>query len=145
MKIRKIDHIGIVVNDLQSAIEFFTYFGFTLQGEASVGGDWADRVNGLTGTKVDIAMMQAPGGQISLELTKFNAPEPQDGTQNLPSNAYGFRHMALVVDDIEATVAGLKDMGYGLVAEIVNYQDVYKLCYVRGPEGIIVELAEELS
>jgi catechol 2,3-dioxygenase-like lactoylglutathione lyase family enzyme len=145
VRIKKIDHLGIVVDDLAAAKAFFVDFGFELKGETSVEGQWADRVNGLKGTNVDIAMLQAPNGQIDLELNKFHAPPDTTKTQNLPSNAVGFRHIAFIVDDVEAEVARLKTKGIELVDEIVNYKNIYKLCYVRGPENIIVELAEALS
>jgi catechol 2,3-dioxygenase-like lactoylglutathione lyase family enzyme len=139
------DHVGIVVNDLAAATAFFLELGLELQGEASVGGAWVDRVVGLDGVQADIAMMETPDGQARLELTKFQAPAGQDGDGQAPPNAPGIRHLTFAVEDIEAVVAGLRAHGAELVGEIERYQDIYRLCYVRGPEGIIVELAERIG
>lgn len=145
MKIKRIDHIGIVVTNLSAAKEFFLGFGFELLGEGLVEGEWADRVNGLKGTKAKITMMQAPNGQLNLELTKFHSPRDTKSIENLSANALGIRHIAFVVDDIEDIVSELKKKGIETVGKIQNYENTYKLCYVRGPEGIIIELAEQLK
>ncbi len=145
MKINKIDHIGIVVNDLSAAKEFFFDFGFELLGEGPVEGEWVDRVIGLKDVKAEIVMVQAPNGQLNLELTKFHTPRDTKSIQHLPANALGIRHIAFVVDNIESVVAKLKRKGIETVGEIQNYENTYKLCYVRGPEGIIVEFAEEIK
>lgn len=145
MKIHKIDHVGIVVNDLSAAKEFFLDLGFELEGEAPVEGEWVDRVVGLKDVKAEIVMLQTPDGLMNLELSKFHTPRDTKSIQHLPANALGIRHIALVVDDIEAIVARLKKKGIETFGEIQNYENTYKLCYVRGPEGIILELAEQLK
>ena len=145
MAIRRMEHVGIVVDDLAAAIEFFAELGLVLQGEGPVEGCWVDRVVGLEGVRADIAMMQTPDGNGRLELTKFHSPSSQDGNGHAPANAPGIRHVAFVVEDIDAVVAGLRARGAELVGELERYQDRYRLCYVRGPEGVIVELAERIG
>jgi catechol 2,3-dioxygenase-like lactoylglutathione lyase family enzyme len=139
------EHIGIVVNDLAAATEFFVQLGLELQGEASVEGRSVDRINGLEGVRADIAMMQAPDGDVQLELAKYHSPSFQGDNRPAPANTPGIRHILFVVEDIHAVVAGLRARGTELVGELVNYEDSYWLCYVRGPEGIIVELAEKIG
>jgi catechol 2,3-dioxygenase-like lactoylglutathione lyase family enzyme len=145
MTIERMDHVGIVVGDLAAATEFFALLGLESQGEWSVEGDWVDRVVGLEGVRADVVMMQTPDGHGRLELTKFQSPSIPDGNPNAPANAPGIRHITFAVDDIEAVVAGLRDRGGELVGELERYKDSYLLCYVRGPEGIIVELAERIG
>jgi catechol 2,3-dioxygenase-like lactoylglutathione lyase family enzyme len=138
------DHVGIVVDDLAAATAFFLELGLKLDGEASVEGDWVDRVIGLEGARSDIAMLETPdGGRI--ELTEFKAPPGPDGDRLAPANTPGLRHLAFEVDDIDATLAGLRAHGGELVGTVEQYKDIYRLCYVRGPAGIIVELAEKIS
>ena len=139
------DHVGIVVDDLAAATEFFVELGLVPQGEGSVEGGWVDRVVGLEDVHVDFAMMQTPDGNGRLELVKFHAPPVRDGDRHAPANTLGMRHLAFAVDDIDAVVAGLQARGAELVGEVENYEDIYRLCYVRGPEGIIVELAERIG
>jgi len=134
------DHVGVVVEDLAAAIDFFVELGLELQGEWSAEGGWVDRVIGLEGVRADCAMLQTPDGHARIELSKFHSPPAEGGDGHAPSNAPGIRHLTFAVDDLDAAVDGLE-----LVGEVENYEDVYKLCYVRGPEGIIVELAEKLS
>lgn len=146
MTIQRMDHVSIVVDDLEAAIAFFVELGMKLEGEAPIEGDWVDRVNGLDGVRVDIAMLRDPDGHGGLELTKFHTPaavraEPEDAL----GNTLGLRSVMFAVDDIDATVAGLRARGVELVGEVAQYQDSYRLCYVRGPEGIIVALAEQLG
>jgi catechol 2,3-dioxygenase-like lactoylglutathione lyase family enzyme len=146
MTIRRMDHVSVVVEDLEAAIQFFADLGMELEGRAPIEGPWVDRVNGLDGVRVDIAMMRTPDGDGRLELTKFHAPavlspEPQ----NALGNTLGLRSVMFTVDDLDATVAGLRARGAELVGEVVQYQDTHRLCYVRGPEGIIVALAEQLG
>nr|AIA14416.1 Glyoxalase/Bleomycin resistance protein/Dioxygenase superfamily [uncultured bacterium]AIA14486.1 Glyoxalase/Bleomycin resistance protein/Dioxygenase superfamily [uncultured bacterium] len=145
MKIKRIDHIGVVVNNLPAAKEFFVDFGFTVQGEAQEKSELLDKVTGVTGSESRIVFLQAPNGQIALELTQMI--HPVDAAE-LPKEsqiyAHGIRHLAFAVEDIETVVASMKQKGYDVFVDVYNYQDVYKLCYFRGPEGIIVELAEEL-
>lgn len=145
MKIRKIDHVGIVVQDLEAATEFFLELGLEMVGEGQVEGEWVDRIVGLEGVKASMVMVGPPGGETRIELVKFHAPAEVDGGVRAGSNGVGIRHLTLVVEDVEAAVAKVKQNGGELVREIVNYENVYKLCYVRGPEGIILELAQELE
>jgi catechol 2,3-dioxygenase-like lactoylglutathione lyase family enzyme len=145
MAIKRMDHVGVVVEDLQAAIEFFVALGLELQGEGSVEGDWVDRAIGLDGVQADIAMLQTPDGHGRLELSQFHAPPARGGDVDAPSNALGIRHVSFAVDDIDAIVDGLRARDVEFVGELENYQDIYLLCYVRGPEGIIVELAERIG
>jgi catechol 2,3-dioxygenase-like lactoylglutathione lyase family enzyme len=145
MAIQRLEHVGIVVHDLAAAIEFFTQLGLKVQGKASVEGRWVDRVVGLQGVRADIAMLQTPDGHGRLELTKFNAPSPEGGDKHAPANTPGIRHVAFAVEDIDVVVACLRAQGSELVGELERYEDSYRLCYVRGPEGIIVELAEQIG
>jgi len=139
------EHVGIVVDDLTAAIEFFVELGLEPRGEASVEGEWVDRVVGLDGVQAEIAMLQAPEGHGRIELAKFRAPAGQGGDENPPANAPGIRHISIVVDDIDDVVARLRARGAELVGELEQYKDIYRLCYLRGPAGIIVELAEEIG
>jgi len=122
-----------------------TVAGKTLDCRAPVEGDWVDRIVGLEGVRVDAAMMETPDGHGRLELVKFHAPPGPDGDRHAPANTPGLRHLAFAVDDIDAVVAGLRARGAELVGEVERYEDSYRLCYVRGPEGIIVELAEQIG
>jgi catechol 2,3-dioxygenase-like lactoylglutathione lyase family enzyme len=146
MTIQRMDHVSVVVDDLKAAIAFFVELGMELEGEAPIEGPWVDRVNGLDGVRVDIAMMRVPDGDGRLELTKFHSPTAVSAEpENALANTLGLRSVMFAVDDIDATVAGLRARGAELVGEVAQYQDSYRLCYVRGPEGIIVALAERLS
>jgi catechol 2,3-dioxygenase-like lactoylglutathione lyase family enzyme len=145
MAIQRMDHVGIVVDDLAAATAFFVELGLELQGEGSVEGDWVDRVVGLEGVRAEIAMMETPDGHGRIELAKFRAPSGPGGDLHAPANIPGIRHVAFEVDDIDAVVAGLRARGAELVGEVERYRDSYRLCYVRGPEGIIVELAERIG
>jgi catechol 2,3-dioxygenase-like lactoylglutathione lyase family enzyme len=146
MAIQRMEHVGIVVDDLAAATEFFVELGLELHGEGSVEGAWVDRIVGLEGVRADIAIVQTPDGQGRLELTKFHSPpSPQGDNHHAPANAPGLRHVLFVVEDIDVVVAGLRARGVELVGELVRYGDSYRLCYVRGPEGIIVELAEPIG
>jgi catechol 2,3-dioxygenase-like lactoylglutathione lyase family enzyme len=145
MTIQRIDHVGIVVDDLAAATAFFVELGFELQGEASVEGDWVDRVVGLEGVRAELAMVQTPDGHGRLELTKFHTPPGRGGDRRAQANTPGIRHIALAVDDIDTAVARLRAHGAELVGEVESYKDIYRLCYVRGPEGIIVELAQRIG
>ena len=143
--IERMDHVGIVVDDLAAATAFFVELGLELHGERPVEGGWVDRVVGLDGVRAEIAMMETPGGHGRLELTKFHAPSGRGSDRHAPANTPGIRHVAFAVDDIDAVVASLRARGAELVGEVERYQDSYRLCYVRGPEGIIVELAEQIG
>ena len=139
------DHVGIVVDDLAAATAFFVELGLMLQGEGPVEGGWVDRVLGLEGVRAEIVMMETPDSHGRLELTKFHAPSGRGADQHAPANAPGIRHLTFEVDDLDAAVAGLRARGAELVGEVERYEDSYRLCYVRGPEGIIVELAEQIG
>jgi len=139
------DHVGVVVDDLAAAVAFFTELGLMLQGEGQVEGGWVDRVVGLEGVQAEIATMQTRDGHGRIELVKFHAPSVQSGDGHAPANAFGLRHVAFEVEDIDAAVATVGAGGGELVGEVENYEDIYRLCYVRGPEGIIVELAERIG
>jgi catechol 2,3-dioxygenase-like lactoylglutathione lyase family enzyme len=145
MTIQRMDNVGIVVDDLAAAIAFFVVLGLELEGEAAVEGRSVDRVVGLDGVRVDIAKVRTPDGHGRLELTKFHSPTAVSAGSNAPPNTLGIRRIMFAVDDIDAVVAGLRARGTQLVGEVVRYEDSYRLCYVRGPEGIFVALAEQLS
>ena len=145
MKILRIDHIGINVNDLGAAKAFFLALGLKIQGKGKVQGEWVDRIVGLRGVKSSLIMLATPDGGTNIELVKLHTPTDKKGVQRSLANALGIRHITFVVEEVEAVVAELKKKGAKLVGEIVNYKDVYKVCYVRGPEGIILELAEEIG
>ncbi len=145
MTIQRMDHVGIVVDDLAAATEFFVELGLELQGEGAVEGRSVDRVVGLDGVRAEIAMLQTPDGHSRVELSKFHSPSAQGGDRPAPANAPGIRHITFAVEDIDAVVAGLRARGAELVGELERYEDSYLLCYVRGPEGIIVELAERIG
>ena len=145
MTIQRMDHVGIVVDDLAGATAFFVELGLKLHGEGRVEGGWVDRVVGLEGVRAEIAMLETPDGHVRLELTKFHAPSGRVGDRHAPANTPGIRHVAFEVDDIDAVVAGLRARGAELVGEVERYENSYRLCYVRGPEGIIVELAQRIG
>ena len=139
------DHVGIVVDDLAAATEFFVQLGLELQGEGSVEGRVVDRIVGLEGVRTDLAFLQTPDGHGRLELIKFHTPPAQGESRYAPANTLGLRHLTFAVDDIDAVVAGLQARGAELVGGLERYEDSYRLCYVRGPEGIILELAERIG
>ena len=146
MTIKKLDHVSVVVDDLAAAVGFFTALGMTKAGEAPIEGAWVDRVNGIEGVKVDIVMMQTPDGHGQLELTKFHSPQLVDVRPAIqPPNALGLRSIMFNVESVDDTVASLLAHGGELIGEVVQYEDRYRLCYIRGPAGIIISLAEELS
>lgn len=145
MTVERLDHVGIVVDDLAAATAFFTELGLELQGEGSVEGAWVDRIVALEGVRSDIVMMKTPDGQGRIELTKFHAPPSPAGDQRSPANAPGIRHLTFAVDDLDATLDRVRSQGAELVGEVERYSDIYRLCYVRGPEGVIVELAERIG
>ena len=145
MKIHRIDHVGVVVNDLPAAKAFFLDFGLEMLGEGKVEGEWVERIIGLQDVKVDFVMLRTPDGEANIELVKFHKPLDEKGVQPSMANLLGIRHICFAVEDIEALVAKLKKKGAGLFGEIQTYENTYKLCYVRGPEGIILELAEQIK
>ena len=146
MTIQRMDNVGIVVDDLDAAIAFFTELGMEREGKAQIEGLWADRTVGLDGVRSDIAMMRTPDGHGRLELTNYHTPAAVSAEpENPPPNTLGLHRVMFAVDDIEDVVARLRTNGAELVGELAQYEDSYRLCYVRGPEGIIVALAEQLS
>ena len=145
MTIKRLDHVSVVVDDLAAAIAFFTALGMTLEGEMPVEGPWVDRVNGLESVQVDIVMMRTPDGHGRLELTKFRNPKLVEIEPAIaPPNTLGLRSVMFTVESVDDTVARLRANGAELVGEVAQYEDRYRLCYMRGPAGIIVALAEEL-
>ena len=145
MTIQRMDHVGIVVDDLAAATEFFVELGLEPRGEGIVDGRWVDRVVGLEGVRVAYAMMKTPDGNGGLELIKSHSPSYQGDNRYAPANTPGIRHLAFAVKDIDGVVARLLALGAELVGEVERYEDIYRLCYVRGPQGIIIELAERIG
>lgn len=145
MTFKRIDHIGIIVKDLPAAIAFFLDFGFELEGEAKMEGALLDNLLALHGAKTEFAMIKLPDGQARLEIIKFLSPPDENGIHPLPVTAPGIRHIAFEVEDMEAMVAEMKAKGMHAFSEIQNYENIYKLCYVHGPEGIILDLAEKIG
>ncbi|MCA9946119.1 MAG: VOC family protein [Anaerolineales bacterium] len=145
MTIKRMDNVGIVVENLDVAIEFFTELGLKLEGRAMVEGEWAGRVTGLGNQRVEIAMMVTPDGHSRLELSRFLAPPVVADHRSAPVNALGYLRVMFAVDDIDETLARLLMRGAQLVGEVVQYEDIYRLCYIRGPEGILIGLAQELE
>jgi catechol 2,3-dioxygenase-like lactoylglutathione lyase family enzyme len=139
------EHVGIVVDDLAAATDFFVELGLEPQGEGTVDGRWVDRVVGLEGVRVAYAMMRTPDGNGGLELIKFHSPLYEGDNRHAPANTPGIRHLAFLVEDIDDVVARLRAGGAELVGELERYEDIYRLCYVRGPAGIIIELAERIG
>ena len=146
MALKRMDNLGIVVEDLEATIEFFRELGLDLEGRAIVEGEWAGRVTGLGDQRVEIAMMRTPDGHGRLELSRFLAPRVVADHRNAPVNALGYLRVMFAVDDIDETLARLRKHGAELVSsEVVQYEDSFRLCYIRGPEGLLIGLAEELG
>jgi catechol 2,3-dioxygenase-like lactoylglutathione lyase family enzyme len=145
MTVKRMDNVGIVVEDLDAAIAFFTELGLQLEGRAPVEGDWADGVTGLRGMRVEIAMMRTPDGHGRLELSRFLAPPVVADHRSAPVNALGYLRVMFTVEDIDDTLARLGKRGAKIVGKVVRYEDTYRLCYVRGPEGLLLGLAQELG
>lgn len=145
MTIKRMDNVGIVVEDIDAAIEFFTELGLDLEGRAPIEGDWAGRVTGLRDMRVEIAMMRTPDGHSRLELSRFLAPAVLEDHRTAPVNSLGYQRVMFTVNDIDDTVRRLQNRGATLVDEVVQYEEAYRLCYMRGPEGILIGIAEELS
>jgi catechol 2,3-dioxygenase-like lactoylglutathione lyase family enzyme len=146
MALKRMDNMGIVVEDLERAIEFFRELGLELEGRAMVEGEWAGRVTGLGDQRVEIAMMRTPDGHGRLELSRFLEPPVVADHRNAPVNALGYLRVMFTVDDIDETLAGLSKRGAQLVSsEVVQYEDAHRLCYIRGPDGLLIGLAEELG
>ena len=139
------DNVGIVVEDLETTIDFFRELGLELEGRATIEGEWAGRVTGLGDQRVEIAMMRTPDGHSRLELSRFLAPPVVADHRNAPVNALGYLRIMFTVEDVDDTLARLRKHGAELVGELVQYEDVYRLCYIRGPEGLLIGLAQELG
>lgn len=144
MAIRRMDNVGIVVDDLDQAVAFFGELGLELEGRATIEGEWAGRVTGLGDQHVEIAMMRTPDGHSRLEISRFIRPAVVADHRNAPVNALGYLRVMFAVDDVEGTVERLRARGAELVGEMVDYKDVYRLCYIRGPGGLLIGLAQEL-
>jgi len=144
-KLLRMDNVGIVVESLDEAISFFIELGLTLEGRAMVEGEWAGRVTGLGSQQVEVAMMVTPDGHSRLELSRFFAPATVADHRKAPVNSLGYLRAMFTVSDIDDTLARLRKHGAELVGEVVQYKDIYRLCYIRGPEGILIGLAEELN
>ena len=138
------DNVGIVVESLDAAISFFAELGLELEGRATIEGEWAGRVTGLGDQRVEIAMMRTPDGHSRLELSRFLTPPAVADHRNAPVNTLGYLRVMFAVDDVDDTLARLRKHGVQLVGEVVQYEDAYRLCYIRGPEGLLIGLAEEL-
>ncbi len=145
MTVKRMDNVGIVVESLDTAISFFDELGLTLEGRATVEGEWAGRVTGLRDQRVEIAMMRTPDGHGRLELSRFLTPPVVADHRNAPVNALGYLRVMFAVEDIDDTVTRLRKRGAELVGDVVQYEDTYRLCYIRGPEGLLIGLAEELG
>ncbi len=145
MTLTRMDNVGIVVESLDDAISFFAELGLELEGRAMVEGEWAGRVTGLGNQSVEIAMMVTPDGHSRLEISRFLTPPVIADHRNAPVNALGYLRIMFAVDDIDETLARLRKRGAQLVGEVVQYKDVYRLCYIRGPEGLLIGLAEKLG
>ncbi len=144
MTLERMDNVGIVVESLDAAIAFFAELGLKLEGRAMIEGEWAGRVTGLPGQRVEIAMLVTPDGHSRLELSRFLTPPVVADHRTAPVNALGYLRVMFTVDDIDDTVARLIRRGAQLVGEVVQYEEAYRLCYIRGPEGVLIGLAEEL-
>lgn len=145
MAIKRMDNVGIVVDDLDETIAFFAELGLELEGRATVEGEWAGRITGLGDQQVEIAMMRTPDGQSRIELSRFIRPAPIADHRSAPVNALGYLRVMFAVDDLDGTLKRLLAMGAVIAGEVVQYQDIYRLCYVRGPGGLLIGLAEDLS
>jgi catechol 2,3-dioxygenase-like lactoylglutathione lyase family enzyme len=145
MPLKRMDNVGIVVDDLDETIDFFRELGLELEGRAAIEGEWAGRVTGLGNQHVEIAMMRTPDGHSRLELSRFLTPPVVADHRNAPVNALGYLRVMFTVDDIKETLERLSKRGAQLVGEVVDYQDIYRLCYIRGPGGLLIGLAQELS
>jgi catechol 2,3-dioxygenase-like lactoylglutathione lyase family enzyme len=145
MTVKRMDNVGIVVESLDVAISFFAELGLELEGRATIEGEWAGRVTGVRDQRVEMAMMRTPDGHSRLELSRFLTPPVVADHRNAPVNALGYLRVMFTVEDIDDTLARLRKHGAQLVGEVVRYEDVYRLCYIRGPEGLLIGLAQELG
>jgi catechol 2,3-dioxygenase-like lactoylglutathione lyase family enzyme len=145
MAVKRMDNVGIVVEDLGSTVEFFQELGLELEGRATIEGEWAGRVTGLGDQHVEVAMMVTPNGHSRLELSRFVRPGVVEDHRTAPVNALGYLRVMFAVDDLDDTLERLRKRGAEVVGEVVDYKDVYRLCYIRGPEGLLIGLAQQLS
>ncbi len=145
MTVKRMDNVGIVVEDLDAAIAFFAELGLHLEGRMPIEGEWAGRVTGLRGQRVEIAMMCTPDGQARIELSRFDAPAIASDHRAAPVNSLGYLRVMFAVEDLADTLARLGRLGATLVDEVVDYEGIYRLCYIRGPEGILIGLAQQLA
>ena len=143
--LQRMDNVGLVVESLDAAISFFAELGLKLEGRAIIEGEWSGRVTGLRGQRVEVAMMRMPDGHGGIELSRYLTPTPVADHRNAPVNALGYLRVMFAVDDLDDTLARLRDHGAEVVDEVVQYEDVYRLCYVRGPEGILIGLAQQIG
>lgn len=140
----RLDYVGVVVDDLDAVAAFFRDLGFEREGGAVVEGEAVDKITGLDGVRAEVVMVRVPDGSGKLELVKYDAPADIEGTPPVAANRLGFRHIAIDVDDLDTIVDGLRANGFDTVGEVRDFEDIYRLCYVRGPEGLIIELAEQI-
>lgn len=145
MTVTRMDNVGIVVANLDAAIEFFLALGLSLEGRMPIAGEWAGRVTGLRGQRVEIAMLGTPDGHSRLELSRFDVPAIASDHRTAPVNSLGYLRVMFTVDDIDDTLDRLTRLGATVVDEVVTYQDIYRLCYIRGPEGLLIGLAQQLD
>lgn len=143
--VKRMDNVGIVVEDLDTAVEFFAELGLTLEGRTRIDDEWAGRVTGLRGQRVEIAMMRTPDGHSRLELSRFDEPAIESDHRTAPVNSLGYLRVMFAVEDLGDSLARLRRLGAMVVDEVVDYQGIYKLCYIRGPEGILIGLAQQLG
>jgi catechol 2,3-dioxygenase-like lactoylglutathione lyase family enzyme len=144
MTVKRMDNVGIVVEDLDAAIGFFVELGLVLEGRMPVEGEWAGRVTGVRDQRVEIAMLRTPDGHSRLELSRFDAPAVVSDHRTAPVNSLGYLRVMFAVEDLDDTLVRLRKLGATVVDEVVDYQDIYRLCYIRGPEGILIGLAQQL-
>lgn len=145
MTVQRMDNVGIVVEDIKAAIDFFTELGLVLEGRMPIEGEWAGRVTGVRGQRVEIAMMKTPDGHCRIELSRFNSPAIVSDHRTAPVNSLGYLRVMFTVDDIDDTLSRLSKLGATVVDEVVDYEDIYRICYIRGPEGILIGLAQQLG
>jgi catechol 2,3-dioxygenase-like lactoylglutathione lyase family enzyme len=143
--VKRMDNVGIVVEDLDAAVEFFVELGLTLEGRTRIDDEWAGRVTGLLGQRVEIAMMRTPDGHSRLELSRFDLPAIESDHRTAPVNSLGYLRVMFAVEDLDDSLARLGRLGATVIDEVVDYQGIYKLCYIRGPEGILIGLAQQLG
>lgn len=145
MTVKRMDNVGIVVENLDAAIEFFVELGLVLEGRMPIEGEWAGRVTGVRDQRVEIAMLRTPDGHSRLELSRFDAPAIASDHRTAPVNSLGYLRVMFAVEDIDDTLARLTKLGATVVDDVVNYKDVYRLCYIRGPEGVLIGIAQQLT